>query len=134
MQGIEDKLLAYRAEKLDREAFFRYFDEDFYTYLFNFLKTIVGNEETADDLYQELSIRLLKKIHTYKLNTNFKAWITTLARNLALDYLKSQSVRQSSHSEIPADLRSHKPGPKTENILKESEQLTIQALSGLPPE
>ncbi len=56
--------------------------------LFWFLFSIVKNYETADDLSEEVFLKLLKYYKTYNPLKNPKTWIYTIAKNTAYTYLK----------------------------------------------
>lgn len=47
---------------------------------------IVKAEATIEDLMQDAYMKALDNLSSYKLGTNFKAWISKIARNLALNY------------------------------------------------
>ena len=53
-----------------------------------YLCTLTGNRETAEDLFQETWIRVLEKGHQYNPRWRFEAWLFSIARNLAIDFLR----------------------------------------------
>jgi len=56
--------------------------------LFNFIYSMIRDEETANDIFQDVFIKVIDNLRSYK-DINFKAWIFKIARNTVLDYLKS---------------------------------------------
>ena len=53
-----------------------------------------------DDFVQDTYLKVIDKIDSYKIGTNFKAWICTIAHNLAVNGLLQKS------KEIPIELSS----------------------------
>jgi RNA polymerase sigma-70 factor (ECF subfamily) len=64
------------------------FDEIYYAtkdnVYYNIL-SIVKDASLSEDLMQETYLKALEKIHTYTPKSSFQSWITTIARNLAIN-------------------------------------------------
>ena len=58
--------------------------------LFAFIYTIVQNHADAEDVYQQVTMVLWKKFDSFILGTNFNAWATKVAHNLARDFVRSR--------------------------------------------
>jgi RNA polymerase sigma-70 factor, ECF subfamily len=58
--------------------------------LFNFLFYMVHNREQAEDLVQEVYIRVLKSFHHFKGESSEKTWLIAIARNVAIDSFRKQ--------------------------------------------
>lgn len=56
--------------------------------IFSFVFPIVKNKVVAEDVMQATYIQVYEKINSYTLGTNFRNWILTIAKNLALYELK----------------------------------------------
>ncbi len=57
--------------------------------LYNFSYHLTGNEEDANDLFQEALMKAWRFIHRYEAGTNAKAWLFTIAKNSFInDYRK----------------------------------------------
>jgi RNA polymerase sigma factor (sigma-70 family) len=59
------------------------------------LTYITGNQERAEDVFQETWIRVLERGHLYDGKYKFESWLFTIARNLVIDWQrhkKSQSL------------------------------------------
>lgn len=52
------------------------------------IRTIIKEENTIEDLMQDTYMRAIRYLNMYKLGTNFKAWISRIAKNTTLNYLK----------------------------------------------
>jgi RNA polymerase sigma-70 factor (ECF subfamily) len=57
----------------------------FYTVL-----SILKDESISEDIMQETYLKMLEKIHSFKKSVSVKSWITTIARNLALNEYKKR--------------------------------------------
>ncbi len=53
-----------------------------------YLWTLTGSREVAEDLFQETWIRVLEKSHQFDPRWPFETWLFSIARNLALDFLR----------------------------------------------
>lgn len=56
--------------------------------IFSFVFPIVKNKVVAEDVMQATYIQVYEKINSYTPGTNFRNWILTIAKNLALYELK----------------------------------------------
>lgn len=69
----------------------RYFEIE--TLLFGFAMRLTRNKDNAKDLMQETVMRAFKSKDNYKLNTNFKAWMTTIMRNNFINSYRKKKTR-----------------------------------------
>lgn len=53
-------------------------------------KQIVGNQYDAEDVLQEVMLRVLQLSNNYRRGTNPKAWILAITRNCAIDIAKKK--------------------------------------------
>jgi RNA polymerase sigma-70 factor, ECF subfamily len=56
--------------------------------LYRYLLRIVRRPAEAEDLFQQTWLRVVEEIRSFDGSRNFDAWLFTLARNLAIDYLR----------------------------------------------
>lgn len=56
-----------------------------------FARGICGNRDLADDLTQEAMMRAWASRHTFKIGTNFKAWLFIILRNRCYSMAKKNS-------------------------------------------
>jgi RNA polymerase sigma-70 factor, ECF subfamily len=54
----------------------------------NFVYRILGNVEDADDVAQEVFVRVYQNLDTYRPETKFSTWLFALARNAAIDRVR----------------------------------------------
>ena len=134
MEDFEKTIQDYREGRINQDIFFEVCEKNYRNRILGFLSTQAVKQDQIEDLYQELLIRFHKAIRLTKSINNFNAWILKVARNTALDYLRTTGNRPISQREIPVETTSRGPGPKTENIKKEIPYIVDQALDGLKPE
>ncbi|HPX72082.1 MAG TPA: RNA polymerase sigma factor [Acholeplasmataceae bacterium] len=61
--------------------------------VFSIIYSIVKDDLDAEDLMQDTYIKMIENINSFKVGRNFKTWLGTIARNLAIDhYRRSQRV------------------------------------------
>ena len=75
--------------------------------LFGYLLRLTGRRDAAEDLFQEVFLKLVKNPGAYNEKEKFRAWLFTVARNAAMDHFR----RSSARSEVSLDGDGEKPGP-----------------------
>lgn len=69
--------------------------EKYHHDLFQFIFYMVKNREQAEDLVQEVYIRLLKSYDKFEGRSSEKTWLISIARHVAIDWFRKQkTVRQ----------------------------------------
>ena len=79
--------------------------EGYVSYIYAVILGIVRNRENAEDLTADFFIRLWDRADGYKPGGGHKIWMTTIARNMAIDFLiKSgrQQLMDETDEESPA--------------------------------
>lgn len=61
--------------------------------LYAYLRSRVGSEADAEDLMQEAFVEAFLSLDRYRPNTNFPAWLRSIARNLARNHFRTRSRR-----------------------------------------
>lgn len=72
-----------------------------------YLLRLTGRPDAAEDLFQEVFLKLVKNPGAYNEREKFKAWLFTVARNSAMDLFR----RESARGEVPLYGEGDKPGP-----------------------
>jgi RNA polymerase sigma-70 factor (ECF subfamily) len=90
LRGVDDSqvVAAYLAGRQ------RAFDELVGRYqkrLINFVHRTIGDRERAEDLVQEVFIRVHRHLHRFDQSKKFSTWIYTIASNLAKNELRNRS-------------------------------------------
>lgn len=92
--------------------------------LFSFLFALTRDENLASDLFQETFVKVIEKISYFKENTNFPAWLFTVARNIFLDHIKNKKnfisidFKEDDESQSLAETLSSNDNPEYEYIKK----------------
>lgn len=60
---------------------------------------LVGSVDAADDLSQEVFLRVLRFRHSYRATASFRTWLYRIAYNACMDYRRSQRAAR----EVPID-------------------------------
>ena len=60
--------------------------ERYHARLFEFLSRMTGNRVAAEDLVQDVFVRILKYRATYRDDGRFETWLFRIARNARADY------------------------------------------------
>ena len=69
--------------------------ERYHRPLFDFLVRVTGNAAAAEDLVQDVFVRVLKYRATWRDEGRFETWLFRIARNARVDYFKSRSTDAS---------------------------------------
>jgi RNA polymerase sigma-70 factor (ECF subfamily) len=73
--------------------------------LFNFLLRSVHNGWRAEELLQEVFLRVIRSKERYRRSAKFSTWMFTIARNLCVD--ESRRARFRDHESLDAPRRGH---------------------------
>jgi RNA polymerase sigma factor (sigma-70 family) len=73
--------------------------ERYHRMLFDFLSRMTGNSTAAEDLVQDVFVRVLKYRATFRDDGRFETWLFHIARNARADYFKSRGTSEVELSE-----------------------------------
>ena len=72
---------------LDGDSYeFDYIYEQTKKHVYLSIYTYVKNQMVIDDLMQDTYMKAIDNLKSYKIGTNFYAWISMIARNIAINY------------------------------------------------
>ena len=101
---------------------------------------LTGGRQEAEDLFQETWIRVLEKGHQYKQRWKFETWLFTIARHLAIDFLRRRqpqsldSLLQPGGPNQPLELEDTTSSSAFEQAFQGEEAASVAAaLRHLPP-
>ena len=129
-------------EQLKRkdEFAFKVIVEQWQDMVFNTLLGIVQNETEAEDLAQDVFIKVFENISSFKGESKFSTWLYRIATTTALDHLRSKkrkkrfgfifSLGDSEQNETDRIPDFHHPGVKLDN--KERAAVLFKAIKRLP--
>jgi len=90
--------LLNRSDKYIKKKFEQIFDT-FHQKIFNYIFRIVGNRESAEDILQDVFLKVYQGLHTYQEKKKLAPWIFTITRNTINDFFRKQNVYQNYFSE-----------------------------------
>lgn len=135
--GPADAELIRRTQRGDREAFgvlVRRYQER----LYRLCRRYGGSHDVADDLTQEAFIKAYQAIGRFDRKYSFWSWLSTIATNNALNYLKRRQFQldsAESESVIQAQAsRSAEGDPQQQLTQKEIDARYDAAVQALPAE
>jgi RNA polymerase sigma-70 factor, ECF subfamily len=89
LTATDDHDIAARLKLRDADAMAELYDK-YGGLLYSVILRSVSNPATAEDLVQETFLRIWNRIHTFDVERGrLEGWIVTIARNRAIDYLRS---------------------------------------------
>lgn len=88
--GLDDAQVVRRFLEGDAGAFTELVSR-YRTRLLNFVFRTIGDRERAEDLVQEVFIRVYRHLHRFDQSRKFSTWIYTIASNLAKNELRNRS-------------------------------------------
>lgn len=91
------------------------------TALYSFLLSYTKSEDSAQDIFQEVFLKIVEKPDIFK-GGNFKAWLFTVARNKCMDYFRSLKTETVS---IDMEIEE---GLTLESVLASEEELPLDRL------
>jgi RNA polymerase sigma-70 factor (ECF subfamily) len=104
--------------------------------VFNVAYKFVGKHDEAEDLTQDIFLKIFKALKTFDRRANFQTWIISISRNLCIDHYRSvRKERQTIAREVDtSDLQpaSADRGPYHAVEHRDLRTLLRQALQTLP--
>lgn len=129
----DEKKLLLLLRSGDERAFANVYDQYSLT-LHSIIMKMVHCEDTADDLLQDVFLRLWKYRHNINLDKSFKGYLFITAKNATLRYLRTVSMDKQVESYF-AMAQSGQYRHVEESIhYKEADTLLQQTLAKLPPQ
>lgn len=135
---INETELIEQLKKGDETAF-KTIVEQWKDMVYNTILGIVQNETEAEDLAQDVFIKVFEKISTFKGDSKFSTWLYRIATTTALDHLRSKKRKKrfgflqalgggNDEKETIPDF--HHPGISLDN--KERATVLFKAIESLP--
>src|SRR5579875_2832115 len=107
--------------------------------LMRYLMFLTGKREVAEDLFQEVWIRVLKRGSQYNGKARFDTWIFTIARNLVIDLSRKRTMssldemREGGEDERPFEVAEDGPSPLDRYEFQENAAELAIVLQSLEP-
>ncbi|MDP5276987.1 RNA polymerase sigma factor [Chengkuizengella axinellae] len=104
-------------------------------YIFTLIFQMIGHRETAEDLSQEVFIKLFRTLASFQGNSKFKTWLYRLTVNLVIDHRRSQKKKSvvAWVDELKDKLfTDSSEEPEAKALVKEKQELVHQLINDLP--
>lgn len=89
-----DVLLVERCRRNDEAAFHEVI-ERYKNKVYNYIFRMMGNSDDAEDLTQEVFIRLYTSIDSFRSQSSLSTWLFRIASNLCVDYFRRSKKRRA---------------------------------------
>src|SRR5438093_4194577 len=104
--------------------------------VFNVAYKFVGRHEEAEDLTQEIFLKIFKSLDTFDRRANFQTWLISISRNLCIDHYRSvRKERETIDRDVDANEltpASAEPGPVAALEQRDRVALLRHAMAALP--
>jgi RNA polymerase sigma-70 factor (ECF subfamily) len=111
--------------------------------VYNLARRLLGNAADAEDVTQEVFVKVVGNLATFRGEAAFSTWLYRGAVNAALAYRRRRAVREGHRLADPveefgadgqhfAPLRRRAPGPEQQALDRETHELIEGAIAGLP--
>lgn len=131
LTSISEALLLERVRAGDEEAFealfYRHYDR-----VYGILFRLVGNRGAAEDLTQEVFLKLYQTRFSAAGDHNVSAWLYRVAVNSGYNAIRSRRRRWQRDTVLLPDSTDVEPDPATAVAQKETQQKVRQTLARLP--
>ena len=136
----EEKSLIIKAKRGDIEAFEQLI-EIYQKKVFNIALRMIGNYEDANDMAQEVFIRVFRSLKDFKEQSTFSTWIYRITTNVCLDEIRKRKNKKvvyidedvkNDDGEIKRQVESDDPTPELvaeKNYVKQVVNEAINMLS-----
>lgn len=105
--------------------------------VFNLAYKFVGRHDEAEDLTQDIFLKIFKALKTFDRRANFQTWLISISRNLCIDHYRSvRKERETMARDVDASSLlpvSRERGPEGELEQVDLKHLIRVALAELPP-
>ena len=123
----------------DRSAF-EALMRKYYPRILNFIYRFIGNREIAEDLSQDVFMKVYKSAWRYRPRSKFQTWLYTIAKNVSLNELRRKrkmmvsldETHDSGENELRKEIAHPDDDPSQAVLAKEKVALIQAAINDLP--
>jgi RNA polymerase sigma-70 factor, ECF subfamily len=129
------EMLIQRCLRGDQQAW-EHIVRHYWRKVFNVAYKFVAKHDEAEDLTQDIFLKIFKSLDTFDRRANFQTWLISISRNLCIDHYRSvRKERETIDRDVDANELapvSHDAGPVDALEQRDRVALLRQALAGLP--
>src|SRR2546426_10471180 len=104
--------------------------------VFNVAYKFVGKHDEAEDLTQDIFLKIFKSLDTFDRRANFQTWLISVSRNLCIDHYRGVRLERQAidHQIDPNELSPAAPDPGPIAALEQQDRVVLlrEALAALP--
>lgn len=109
--------------------------------LFNSVLGMIQNQHEAEDIFQDILVKIYKKLKDFRGDSKFFTWVYRIGVNTTWDHLRKKKRRPAFSLDAaieekrisPKKLKSNQPEPRAEADLDERVMLLKKAMNRLKP-
>lgn len=139
---MDEQTLVEKAKQGDVEAFETLIAEH-QKRIYNIAFKMIGNQEDALDLSQEVLIKIFKNLHKFHGSAKFSTWVYRVATNTCLDEIKKRRKYttysideriQTEDGDLTADIPDTAPTPEASAVQKDVQKIIQEGIAKLGDE
>jgi RNA polymerase sigma-70 factor (ECF subfamily) len=90
MDRFDNQLIVdyFKGDEKSLEILIRQYLRPIYSFIYRY----VGNTSDAEDITQEVFVRMWRNLKKFDQNRSFKTWIFSIAKNASIDFLKKKKA------------------------------------------
>lgn len=119
--GLEAEMnfdyLRYISESSDKKAILQDLMKAYGKDVWNYAFSMTRKWDQADDITQEVFIKVFRNLHTFRCESSVKTWLLAITRNMTMDYRRSAFLRKVTLVDLFAPAEKH-PSSEQEAIDK----------------
>ncbi len=109
-EEVTDEVLMMRFQGGDQSAFTKLVRRH-KTPVYNFILRTVRSREIAEDLAQDVFVKVVQNAADFKHEARFSTWAYTIARNVCIDHLRKAALRRHPSLDQAANNNGSEEGP-----------------------
>ena len=95
--------------------------------VFNLAYKFVGRHDEAEDLTQDIFLKIFKALHTFDRRANFQTWLISISRNLCIDHYRGVRMERETMAR-DVDASELSPVSRERGPESQLEQVTLKRL------
>ncbi|NRF95495.1 sigma-70 family RNA polymerase sigma factor [Paenibacillus frigoriresistens] len=133
MDKMTDEQLIDRVRQGHSDAY-RVLVEGHKSYIYTLVYRMVGHKETAEDLTQEVFVKLFRSLAHFRGDAKFTTWLYRMTTNLVTDFRRSQKRKpyEALLDKMKGWFTDAREQPEEMAMLKEDQERMQALLSELP--
>ncbi|MEQ8925793.1 MAG: RNA polymerase sigma factor [Fulvivirga sp.] len=94
-KNLSDEQIIYVLQKEGNNRYFTILSERYENSIIKKCKSYVKDEDTAEDLCQEILLKVFLKLNSFQGNAKFSTWLFSIIHNTCIDYLRKHKKNVS---------------------------------------